>query len=62
MLINPNGDLYRSNQLLQMIEQAGFEFERTIQTGGVYDVMVAKKLADPLLISDGTRHDLRSVR
>ena len=62
MLINPNGDLYRSNQLLQMIEQAGFEFERTIQTGGVYDVMVAKKMAAPLLISDGTRHDLRSVR
>ena len=44
-----------------MIEQAGFEFERTIETGGVYDVMVAKKMADPLLISDGTRHDLRSA-
>lgn len=43
MLINPNGDLYRWSQLRQMIERAGFAFERTIETGGVYDVIVAKK-------------------
>ncbi len=43
MLINPNGDLYRWGQLRQMIERAGFACERTIETGGVYDVIVAKK-------------------
>jgi len=26
-----------------MIERAGFACERTIETGGVYDVIVAKK-------------------
>lgn len=43
MLINPNGDLYRWGQLRQMIERAGFTIARTLETGGVYDVIVAKK-------------------
>ncbi len=43
MLINPNGDLYRWGQLRQMIERAGFAVSRTLETGGVYDVFVAKK-------------------
>lgn len=43
MLINPNGDLYRWGQLRQMIERAGFTVSRTVETGGVYDVLVAKK-------------------
>jgi predicted O-methyltransferase YrrM len=43
MLINPNGDLYRWSQLRQMIERAGFDVSRTVETGGVYDVIVAKK-------------------
>jgi len=44
MLINPNGDLYRWGQLRKMIEQAGLTVARTLETGGVYDVIVAKKL------------------
>ncbi|QEG35096.1 LLM class flavin-dependent oxidoreductase [Bythopirellula goksoeyrii] len=43
MLINPNGDLYRWDQLQQMIERAGFAVTKTLETGGVYDVLVAKK-------------------
>ncbi|TWU26038.1 LLM class flavin-dependent oxidoreductase [Bythopirellula polymerisocia] len=43
MLINPNGDLYRWGQLRQMIEHAGFAVTQSLETGGVYDVIVAKK-------------------
>lgn len=46
MLINPNGDLYRSSQLRSMITRAGFTFQDTIETGGVYDVMVATKVPE----------------
>lgn len=44
MLLNPNGDVYRLGELKEMIGECGFSDLETIETGGLYDVIVAKKM------------------
>ena len=43
LLINLDGDLYREAELRNMLQQTGFSHLKTIQTGGIYDVMLAEK-------------------
>ncbi len=43
ILINPGGDIFGRDELRAMIEESGFICQETITTGGLYDVILARK-------------------
>ena len=43
MLLNPNADVYRFSELIEMITQCGFRLVESIPTGGLYDLMIAER-------------------
>ena len=46
MLLNPNADVYRFSELIEMITQCGFRLVESIPTGGLYDLMIAQRQCD----------------